>query len=90
MLDVGMCQIQALLETFNFVLQSLKPRLPIRNLQPCPSSLVLQVVDYGSRLVQSALKFNYCAMSAIKFVQKIKTFSDCIFAVKTEADGVLL
>jgi hypothetical protein len=29
-------------------------------------------------------------MSAIKFVQKVKTVPDCVFAVKTEADGVLL
>jgi hypothetical protein len=90
MLDVGIRLIQALRENLNFGLQGLKPRLPIRNLQACPSGLVFQVVDHGSRLVQSALKFNYCAMSAIKFVLKVKTFSDRIFAVKTEADGVLL
>jgi hypothetical protein len=29
-------------------------------------------------------------MSAIKLVQKVKTFPDCVFAVKTESDGVLL
>ena len=89
-IHVGICLIQALLEAFNFVLQSLKPRLPIRNLQPCPSSLVSKVVDHRSRLVQPALKLSYCAMSAIKFVEKFKAFPDCIFAVKTEADGVLL
>jgi hypothetical protein len=68
-----MCLIQALLETLNLALQGLKPRLPILNLQPCPYGLVFQVVDYGSRLVQSVLKFNYGAMSAIKLVQKVKT-----------------
>jgi hypothetical protein len=90
MLDVGIRLIQALPENFIFGFQGLKPRLPILNLQPCSSGFVFQVVDHGSRLVQSALKFNYCAMSAIKFVQNVKTFSDRIFAVKTEADGVLL
>lgn len=58
MLDVGVRLIQALLETLNFALQGLKPRLLMFNLQPCLSSLVFQVVDYRSRLVQLALKLN--------------------------------